>query len=172
MLATRKSKRKPTGGLRHSLKRRDKTLKQLANKPILTTIAQKDEVRKNIRGKGANKKIKAVAVKMINLVVGKKTTKAELKTVKTNTSNREYARRNIITKGAILAIDLNGELKYARVTSRPGQSGIISAVLIDESEIETKEKKNKKVPQKQEPKAEAKAKETKPKADTKSKAKK
>jgi len=43
-------------------------------------------------------------------------------------SNREYAKRNIITKGAIIQ---TSEGK-ARVTSRPGQDGVVNAVLIEE----------------------------------------
>ena len=38
-----------------------------------------------------------------------------------------YVRQNIITKGAVIMTDAG----KARVTSRPGQSGSINAVLID-----------------------------------------
>ena len=45
-----------------------------------------------------------------------------------NPANPNYARRNIITKGAVIETSA-GE---ARVTSRPGQSGQVNAVLLDE----------------------------------------
>lgn len=140
MLATRKSKRKPSGGLRHSLKRRNKVLTQLANRPILTTLASEDN-RKIFRGKGANKKVKLTAAKFANVIVNGKSVKAEIKTVKANPANREYARRNIMTKGALITVDIKGETKFAKLTSRPGQSGIINAILVAEPET-NKEKKD------------------------------
>jgi len=149
MLATRKSKRKPSGGLRHSLKRRNKVLSQLANRPILTTLASEDN-RKITRGKGAKKKVKLTASKFANVIVDKKSVKAEIKTVKANPANREYARRNVITKGALITVDIKGQTHLAKVTSRPGQFGIINAILVSETETpkETKEKKTKKAPAK------------------------
>ncbi|MCK5560714.1 MAG: 30S ribosomal protein S8e, partial [Thermoplasmata archaeon] len=43
-----------------------------------------------------------------------------------NSANPFYVRRNIINKGAII----DTELGNARVTSRPGQHGMINAILI------------------------------------------
>ena len=152
MLATRKSKRKPSGGLRHSLKRRNKVLSQLANRPTLTNIASEKDSRKIVRGKGASKKVKAISIKFANVLVNGKTVKAEIKTVKLNPANREYARRNIITKGAIITVDIKGQTYLAKVTSRPGQTGIINCILADETkeQKETREikeaKKSKKAP--------------------------
>ncbi len=151
MLATRKSKRKPSGGLRHSLKRRNKVLTQLANRPILTTLAEEDS-RKIMRGKAAIKKVKLTAAKFANVIVDKKSIKAEIKTVKANPANREFARRNVITKGALITVDIKGQTYLATVTSRPGQSGIINAVLANETkeQKETRDakesKKSKKAP--------------------------
>jgi len=144
MLATRKSKRKPSGGLRHSLKRRNKVLTQLANRPILTTLANED-ARKIIRGKGANKKVKLTTSKFANVILDKKSVKAEIKTVKANPANREYARRNVITKGALITVDIKGQTHLAKVTSRPGQYGVVNAILVSETQEqkETKEKKPK-----------------------------
>jgi small subunit ribosomal protein S8e len=45
-----------------------------------------------------------------------------------NDANKHYIRRNIITKGAIIET----ELGKAKVTSRPGQDGVVNAVLIKE----------------------------------------
>ncbi|MFB6184110.1 MAG: 30S ribosomal protein S8e, partial [Haloarculaceae archaeon] len=44
-----------------------------------------------------------------------------------NPSNPNYARRNIITKGAIIETSEG----RARVTSRPGQDGQVNAVLVE-----------------------------------------
>ncbi|MCE4627833.1 MAG: 30S ribosomal protein S8e [Desulfurococcales archaeon] len=54
--------------------------------------------------------------------------KVRIKRVLETPANREYARRHIIIKGAIIET----ELGKARVTSRPGQDGIVNAVLIEE----------------------------------------
>ena len=45
-----------------------------------------------------------------------------------NPANVDYDRRGIITKGTIIETSLG----TAKVTSRPGQNGIINAVLIKE----------------------------------------
>ena len=47
-----------------------------------------------------------------------------------NPVNVDYDRRGVITKGAVIETSLG----LARVTSRPGQDGIINAVLIREEE--------------------------------------
>ncbi len=45
-----------------------------------------------------------------------------------NTANPNYVRQNIITKGSII----NTEKGRARVTSRPGQHGVVNAVLLND----------------------------------------
>ena len=56
------------------------------------------------------------------------TKSAEIKDVETNPASREFSRRRIITKGAIIETDLGN----ARVTNKPGKEGIINAVLLQE----------------------------------------
>jgi len=67
MLETRKSKRKPSGGLRSSLRRRDKHLSDLANTPADTVVGEK-ELRKNYRGKGGNTNTKSYIISKVNFV--------------------------------------------------------------------------------------------------------
>lgn len=43
-----------------------------------------------------------------------------------NPANRDYDRRKVITRGALVET----ELGVARVTSRPGQHGVLNAVLV------------------------------------------
>ncbi|MDD1752395.1 MAG: 30S ribosomal protein S8e, partial [Methanotrichaceae archaeon] len=50
----------------------------------------------------------------------------KIETVIDNKANLHFRRRSIITKGAIIKTDL-GE---AMVTNRPGQHGVINAVLL------------------------------------------
>ena len=51
----------------------------------------------------------------------------EPKTVLDNSANSHFIRRNIVTKGAIVET----ELGQVRITSRPGQNGIVNGVLIE-----------------------------------------
>ncbi|MGA8914354.1 MAG: 30S ribosomal protein S8e, partial [Nitrososphaeraceae archaeon] len=43
-----------------------------------------------------------------------------------NPTNKDFERRGVVTKGAIIDTDLGS----ARVVSRPGQHGIVNAILI------------------------------------------
>jgi small subunit ribosomal protein S8e len=47
--------------------------------------------------------------------------------VEKNTANPNYVRRNLLTKGAIIKTELGS----ARIVSRPGQDGIINALLLE-----------------------------------------
>ncbi len=85
---------------------------------------------KKIRTRGGNLKIRAKSVNIAYVTDPKtnKTTKAEIVSVVDNPANIHYVRRNIITKGAIIETSVG----KAKVTSRPGQVGVINAVLISE----------------------------------------
>ncbi len=56
----------------------------------------------------------------------KKTQKLRIIRVTKNPANKDYERRGVITKGAMLET----EIGIARVISRPGQDGVINAVLV------------------------------------------
>jgi small subunit ribosomal protein S8e len=141
MLTTTRSNRMPSGGKRSSLRRRDKRLSELANHPANTSIADK-EVRKQYRGKGGNVKTKLMVAKKVNLrLLDGKTAESSLISVSENNANREFVRRNIVTKGAKIVVELKGNKYAAKVTSRPGQAGIVSAIALDEEVIDTKKKK-------------------------------
>ena len=83
---------------------------------------------KKVRTRGNNKKTRAKTTNIAYVVDPKnnKTTKTEIISVTENQANIHYIRRNIINKGAIIETQLG----KAKVTSRPGQTGIINAVLI------------------------------------------
>jgi small subunit ribosomal protein S8e len=69
------------------------------------------------------------SVDFVNLSTGEsKVKKTKILKVLENTTNNDYQRRGIITKGAILETQ-EGK---CRVVSRPGQSGTVNAVLIKE----------------------------------------
>ena len=50
----------------------------------------------------------------------------KIETVKDNKANLHYMRRNILTKGAVIKTELGD----ARITNRPGQDGVINAILL------------------------------------------
>lgn len=81
---------------------------------------------KRVRG-GAYKQI-ILSSDTANVAVRSEYKKAKILTVSANPADNQFVRRNIITKGAIIDTDLG----KARVTSRPGQNGIINAILTEE----------------------------------------
>jgi small subunit ribosomal protein S8e len=58
----------------------------------------------------------------------RKTRKTIISQVIRNPANRDYERRGVVNKGAIIQT----ELGVARVTSRPGQHGSVNAVQISQ----------------------------------------
>jgi small subunit ribosomal protein S8e len=88
--------------------------------------------RKCTRGYGGNTKIKVLADKYASVTNTKsgKTEKAEILRVVRNPANVDYNRRGVITKGA----EVETSLGMAKVTSRPGNDGVINAVLISGKE--------------------------------------
>ncbi len=118
-----RSLRKSSGGRNTST--RPRRLAQKGNNPSMTGIGKKRI--KTIRSRGGAKKKALLSTQEINLYdpKTKKNTKATLKNVKESAANRNYIRRNIITKGTIVETDKG----VAKVTNRPGQEGTINAVL-------------------------------------------
>ena len=77
---------------------------------------------------GGNRKLKLLSCDTANLYDPKSKSyrQAKIKTISDNPANRNFIRRNIMTKGAVIETDMG----KARVTSRPGQHGAVNAVLI------------------------------------------
>ena len=119
-----KARRSKTG--RHIRYARGKRKFEIGREEHLTTIGK--TTLKQVRTRGDNRKTRVLTADIAYVVdpKTKKTTKTEIVTVVENPANIHYVRRNIITKGAII----NTKLGKARITSRPGQSGTINAVLI------------------------------------------
>ncbi|MHA1813427.1 MAG: 30S ribosomal protein S8e, partial [Candidatus Thorarchaeota archaeon] len=81
-----------------------------------------------IDSKGARKKTPALRVTYANVTDPKKnqTFRAKILDVEKNPANMDYQRRKVITRGTIIKTSKG----RAKVTSRPGQDGILNAVLI------------------------------------------
>ncbi|MBS7287247.1 MAG: 30S ribosomal protein S8e [Candidatus Freyarchaeota archaeon] len=121
-----KSKRKPSGGkLRLA---RGKRKYEMGREPVETQIGD-EEKRKKVRVRGGNFKVKLRVASYANVTdtAAGKTVRVKILGLEKNPASVDYSRRKIITKGAIIRT----ELGLARVTSRPGQDGVVNAVLIE-----------------------------------------
>ncbi|MDH5482764.1 MAG: 30S ribosomal protein S8e [Candidatus Bathyarchaeota archaeon] len=121
-------KKKPSGGRKRPYRGKRKFEK--GSFPAESLLGETKP--KIARGRGGNLKIKVLRDKYACVTEPKsgKTEKVEIVRVVKNPSNIDYDRRGVITKGATIETSLG----LARVTSRPGQDGIINAVLIGEEE--------------------------------------
>ena len=136
-----KSERKESGGRRRTGRRCTKKLSWRGGTFSETKLSEKEQrVILTKRGNTLKNQLRYAIYANVFDSATKKTSKAKILTIIENDANRQFARRNIITKGAIIEIDLNGK-KHAKVTSRPGQDGIISAVIVET--VETKKEKRK-----------------------------
>ncbi|QOJ79776.1 30S ribosomal protein S8e [Infirmifilum lucidum] len=121
--------RKITGGMkgRHvKVKRKYLT----GRHPLNPTLGEKTEA-KIVRVRGGNVKVKIKTASEANVYIPsqKKTVKAKVLKVIDNPSNRDLAKRGVVTRGAIIQT----EVGKAVVTSRPGQDGVVNAVLVEGS---------------------------------------
>lgn len=130
--AKSKTKRTGSGGRRMSIRARDKKLTQKGGLAALTRIEKidKNEVEGKV-GVGNTSKNRVMKAGHVNVRDPKTNqySQMELVTVKENMGNRDFARRNIITKNALLEVKSGDKTVKVRVLSRPGQNGSINAVL-------------------------------------------
>lgn len=118
------SRRKKTGGRRRP--NRKKRKHELGNEPTEPTVDH--QVLRTVVVRGGDTKTRVLATDEANLVDGDETRHVTIEGVDENPANPNYARRDIVTKGAVIAT----EEGRARVTSRPGQDGVVNAVALDE----------------------------------------
>jgi small subunit ribosomal protein S8e len=120
-------KRKKTGGRKKPF--RGKRAFERGGPPSETRLGERKAVKREARGGG--QKVKLLSSNVANVVDAAtgRSQVAEIRGVLKNPSNVDYQRRGIITKGAIISTSLG----KARVTSRPGQDGVINAVLLEGS---------------------------------------
>jgi len=121
-------KRKASGGRkrRYRVKRRY----ERGSFPTETTLGEPK--RKVSRRLGGNKKVRLFGVKHANISdPSGKTQKVEILRVLRNPANVDYDRRGVITRGTMIETPLG----TARVTSRPGQNGIVNAILVPKETV-------------------------------------
>lgn len=119
-------KKKPSGGRKRHFKKKRRF--EIGSFPAETTLGELK--RKTVRGRGGTRKLKVLRDKQVCVIDSKtgKTQKVEITRVAKNPANVDYDRRGVITKGAIIETSLG----LARITSRPGQHGLLNAVLMKE----------------------------------------
>lgn len=117
-------KKKASGGRKRA--NRKKRRFERGNYPTQTTLDERKL--KTIRRHGGNFKTRAFSesVASVSNPDTGKTDKEDILRVVRNPANVNYDRRGVITKGTLIETKLG----LARVTSRPGQHGTISATLV------------------------------------------
>lgn len=120
-----RSSRKVTGGRYRPFRKKMK--REISRELQYTGIGTRRS--KTIRTMGNSRKFALLSDQIANITDPgtHSTTRSKVIQVVENVSNPNYVRRNLITKGAIVETDKG----YARITSRPGQVGILNAVLVD-----------------------------------------
>ena len=119
-----RSTKKRTGGRRRPIRKKRKH--ELGREPTETRVDETKRKTSDVHGNA--QKVRAVATDRANVAIDDEVRSTTIEAVEENPANPNYARRNIITKGAIIRTDEG----RARVTSRPGQDGQVNAVLLDE----------------------------------------
>ncbi|MGD8505171.1 MAG: 30S ribosomal protein S8e [Candidatus Bathyarchaeota archaeon] len=117
-------KRKPSGGRKRGYRKKRKF--EEGSFPAETTLG---ETKKKISQQRGNKiKIRLLKVNQANVSNPStgKTEKTEIVRVIRNPANVDYNRRGVITKGTVIETPLG----TARVTSHPGQDGLVNAILV------------------------------------------
>jgi small subunit ribosomal protein S8e len=117
-------KRKASGGRRRASRGRRKY--ESDRYPVEPVMGTQQVLVRRVRG--YNLKFATKTAEFANVVdpASRKISKAKITRVTKNPSNKDYERRGVITKGAIIET----EAGTARVLSRPGQDGVVNAVLV------------------------------------------
>ena len=113
---------KITGGRRRPLRSRRKY--EMNRFPNEALLGEPIMVTRKVRGKNIKTALKTV--NFVNLAVDSNVKKVKILKVLENATNNDYQRRGVISKGAILE---TAEGK-CRVISRPGQDGVVNAILV------------------------------------------
>lgn len=118
-------KRKLTGGKKRAYRAKKKY--ESGGYPAETTLGEPKRKTTRAYGGGIGK-VKALTDKFASVTDPKTgtTQKTEITRVVRNGANVDFNRRGVITKGA----EVETALGLAKVTSRPGNDGVINAVLV------------------------------------------
>jgi small subunit ribosomal protein S8e len=119
-----RSTRKRTGGRRRPSRKR--TRAELGRDPTETTVGEPRF--RTVDARGDDEKVRVLSTDVAQVADGGEVVEAEIENVVENPANSNYVRRNIVTRGAVIETAAG----RARVTSRPGQDGVVNAVRLDD----------------------------------------
>ena len=121
--------RKITGGLkgRHRKVKRKYWMGRFPSEPTLGS--ERKIVLVRTKGGGLKVRLRKAVEANVTDPNTNVTKKVKILKVVSNPASRDYTRRGVITKGAIIET----ELGLAKVVSRPGQDGVVNAVLVEEN---------------------------------------
>lgn len=122
-------KRKKSGGKKRVY--RTKRRHDAGRHPVETKLGETD--RKVESGRSGVIKVKLVSLDMVNVSdpdTGR-TERLRVLGVVGNPANVDYNRRGVITKGTIIRT----EKGLAKIVSRPGQDGVLNAVIYEEEKL-------------------------------------
>src|SRR5215469_15290781 len=120
-------KRKPTGGKKRAW--RGKRSFEAGSEPTETVLGAVKQRFVRTRGGATKVRIASANTAVVTDKATGKSSKSKLLRVIRNPANVDYQRRGVITKGSIVET----ELGQARVTSRPGQDGVVNTILLEKS---------------------------------------
>jgi small subunit ribosomal protein S8e len=117
-------KKKLTGGKRRP--NRSRRAFEADDYPFEPVVGETVRSPKRTRGGTLSFGLRAAADANVFDGTSGKTVKTKITRVSKNKANREYERRGVITRGAIIETPLGS----AKVTSRPSDDGVVNAVLL------------------------------------------
>jgi small subunit ribosomal protein S8e len=117
--------RKPTGGRMRP--HRGKRRREIGSHPTETVAGEVERrVSSRVRGGGVKVRLKAASYVNVSIPSTGSTRRLKILQVVSNPASVDYSRRGIITKGALVRT----EAGLVKVTSRPGQDGVVNGVLV------------------------------------------
>jgi small subunit ribosomal protein S8e len=118
-----RSQTKKTGGKTRSYRKSRKY--DLGSEFSEPEVGERKTITKRTRG--GNQKTVAKRSEKVNVAKDGEVAEAEIESVEENNANPNYVRRSLLTKGTVVETT-EGK---AKITSRPGQDGVINAKLIE-----------------------------------------
>ena len=116
--------RKSTGGRKVAARNRRKF--EIDRYPNEAIVGALDIVTRRVRGNNVKAAFKTAEFANVADPASKRVIKLKILQVTKNSANKDYERRGVISKGALLET----EAGIARVVSRPGQDSTVNAVLL------------------------------------------
>ena len=116
--------RKYTGGRKVAMRGRRKF--EIDRYPNEAIVGKSSIVTRRVRGDNIKAAFKTAEFANVADPASKKVVKSTILRVTENSANKDYERRGVISKGALLETKAG----TARVVSRPGQDGTVNAVLV------------------------------------------